>query len=49
MLSRAAVSTSLDAHVRDELTYARRGLASEDSREARRAILDKRKPSFQGR
>ena len=39
----------LEGHLRDELTYAARGLMSEDGREARRAMREKRKPVFSGR
>lgn len=49
MLGRAAVATSIEAFAREELANARRGLQTEDSVEARKAILERRKPSFQGR
>jgi len=49
MLGRAAVASSVEGFVREELVYARRGLATEDSVEARNAILERRKPSFRGR
>jgi hypothetical protein len=35
--------------VRDELTNARRGLNTEDGREAVQAIIEKRDPVFHGR
>ncbi len=49
MLGRAALATSLEAHAREELVYARRGLNTEDGAEARQAILERRKPEFKGR
>lgn len=49
MLARAAGVHSLEAHVREELVNARRGLNTEDGQEAMRAILEKRDPVFRGR
>lgn len=49
LVSRIALPDDLEAHLRDELTYAARGLMSEDGREARRAMREKRKPVFGGR
>jgi 2-(1,2-epoxy-1,2-dihydrophenyl)acetyl-CoA isomerase len=46
---RATLSTDLEAHLRDELRYVGRGLASEDGKEAVRAIFEKREASFMGR
>lgn len=49
LVSRLEVPENLEAHLRDELVYAARGLKSEDGREARRALREKRKPVFTGR
>lgn len=49
VVMRAALASDLEAFARDELALARRGLASEDSAEARRALMERRKPRFQGR
>ncbi len=49
MLGRASTSTSLEAHLREEIANARRGLATEDGREAVQAIREKRPPVFRGR
>jgi 2-(1,2-epoxy-1,2-dihydrophenyl)acetyl-CoA isomerase len=49
LVSRVGIPDGLEAHLRDELTYAARGLRSEDGREAVRAIREKRKPVFTGR
>jgi 2-(1,2-epoxy-1,2-dihydrophenyl)acetyl-CoA isomerase len=49
LVTRAGLPANLEAHLRDEMTYVHRGLASDDGREAVRAILEKRKPHFQGR
>ena len=48
LVSRLALPDDLEAHLRDELTFAARGLKSEDGREARRALREKRKPAFSG-
>jgi len=48
LVTRIAVPDGLEAHLRDELTYAARGLKSGDGREARRAMREKRKPVFTG-
>jgi 2-(1,2-epoxy-1,2-dihydrophenyl)acetyl-CoA isomerase len=49
LVSRVDLPGDLEAHLRDELTLAARGLRSEDGREAVRAIREKRKPVFTGR
>jgi 2-(1,2-epoxy-1,2-dihydrophenyl)acetyl-CoA isomerase len=49
MLGRSTLPANLEAHLRDEITNARRGLATEDGREAVQAILEKRAPVFRGR
>lgn len=49
LVSRLALPDDLEAHLRDELTLAARGLRSGDGREAVRAIREKRKPVFTGR
>jgi 2-(1,2-epoxy-1,2-dihydrophenyl)acetyl-CoA isomerase len=48
LVTRIAVPDGLEAHLRDELRYAARGLKSDDGREARRAMREKRKPVFSG-
>ena len=49
LVTRVGLPPDLEAHLRDELRYARRGLSSEDGREAVQAIMEKRKPEFRGR
>jgi len=49
MAVRALLSADLEAHLREELSYARRGLNSDDGKEAVRAILEKRQAEFSGR
>ena len=49
MVARAGRVQALEAHVREELINARRGLDSEDGREAMSAIPEKRDPVFRGR
>jgi 2-(1,2-epoxy-1,2-dihydrophenyl)acetyl-CoA isomerase len=46
---RASIAPDVEAHLRDELRYVGRGLASEDGKEAVRAIFEKREPRFTGR
>jgi len=48
MVTRIGLPNDLEAHLLDELTYTRRGLKSDDGKEAVRAILQKRKPVFTG-
>ena len=48
LVARIGLPDDLEAHLRDELTYAARGLKSDDGREAVRAIRQKRKPVFSG-
>ena len=49
MVARASTPFDLEAHLRDEIANARRGLATEDGREAIAAIREKRSPVFRGR
>jgi enoyl-CoA hydratase/carnithine racemase len=49
MVGRACAPFDLEAHLRDEIVNARRGLATEDGREAVTAIREKRAPIFKGR
>ena len=49
LVTRVGLPTDLEAHLRTELSYAQRGLRSEDGREAVSAIMEKRKPEFRGR
>lgn len=48
LVTRIGLPNDLEAHLRDELEYARRGLRSDDGKEAVRAIFEKRKPVFSG-
>lgn len=47
-VTRAGLPADLEALLRDELRYTGRALASNDGREAVRAIFEKRKPVFTG-
>ena len=49
LVTRISLLDDLEVHLRDELIYAARGLKSDDGKEARRAMRDKRKPVFTGR
>lgn len=49
MLGAATTAIDLETHLRIEVAHARRGLQTEDSREAVKAILEKRAPRFRGR
>jgi 2-(1,2-epoxy-1,2-dihydrophenyl)acetyl-CoA isomerase len=48
LVARVGLPENLEAHLRDELKYAARGLKSDDGKEAVRAIFQKRKPVFTG-
>jgi len=49
LVVRATLGAEEHSHLRDELSYVRRGLGSEDGKEAVRAIFEKRTPTFRGR
>ena len=49
LVTRAGLPNDLEALLREEIRYVLRGLSSEDGREAVQAILERRKPRFQGR
>jgi enoyl-CoA hydratase/carnithine racemase len=47
-ITRVGLPEDLEQLIRDELRYTGRGLASNDGKEAVRAIFEKRKPVFTG-
>jgi hypothetical protein len=49
MLMRTLLATDLEAHLREEVTCALRGLRTEDSQEAMRAMFERDQPRFTGR
>lgn len=49
LVTKAGLPADLESLVREELRYTGRGLASDDGKEAVRAIFEKRKPVFTGR
>ncbi|MCP5070641.1 MAG: hypothetical protein GY946_29105 [bacterium] len=49
LVTGAGLLADLEDHLRNELELARHALASEDGREAVKAIFEKRKPEFTGR
>ncbi len=49
MVGHATTPADLESHLRNEIANARRGLATEDGREAIDAIREKRPPVFHGR
>ncbi len=49
LVTRVGLPRDLESHLRDELSYAVRGLRSEDGVEAVKAIMEKRTPKFSGR
>ena len=49
MVGASVALPNLRGHLSSEIAAARRGLSTEDSREAVRAIMEKRKPVFKGR
>jgi 2-(1,2-epoxy-1,2-dihydrophenyl)acetyl-CoA isomerase len=49
LVTRVGLIDDLEAHLRLEIEYAKRGLMSADGKEAVRAIFEKRKPEFEGR
>ncbi len=49
LVTRVGLPRDIESHLRDELSYAVRGLRSEDGVEAVKAIMEKRSPKFSGR
>ncbi len=49
MLMQTVLPTDLEAHLRQEVAYALRGLRTEDSSEAIRAMFERDLPTFRGR
>ncbi|MAQ08787.1 MAG: enoyl-CoA hydratase, partial [Gammaproteobacteria bacterium] len=49
LVTQIGLPADIEALVREELRYTGRGLASDDGKEAVRAIFEKRKPVFTGR
>lgn len=49
LVTRVGLPENLESHLRDELSYATRGLRTADGIEAVTAIMEKRKPTFTGR
>lgn len=49
LVTRVDLLADLESHLLEEMAFARRGLKSEDGKEAMRAIFEKRKPQFIGR
>jgi 2-(1,2-epoxy-1,2-dihydrophenyl)acetyl-CoA isomerase len=49
MVVQGLLATNLRDHCRDEIVKARRGLTTEDSKEAVKAIMERRPPVFRGR
>jgi enoyl-CoA hydratase/carnithine racemase len=49
MLMRSMLASDLEAHLREEVTCAIRGLRTEDSAEAVRAMFARETPTFHGR
>ena len=47
-VTRVGLPDDLETLIREELRYTGKGLASEDGKEARRAIFEKRTPEFTG-
>ena len=47
-VTKVGLPEDLENLIREELRYTGKGLASNDGREARKAIFEKRKPKFTG-